>query len=78
MDDPMRRVLRAGAQIQHGQNLGARIDGQPEPEHLCGAAQPCANFVQLQVRDVQVAEAALMEEREPCLPARVSQVVMVA
>jgi hypothetical protein len=40
MDDQVRRVLRAGAEIQHGQQLGARIDGQPQPQHLCGAAQP--------------------------------------
>jgi hypothetical protein len=46
--------------MEHGQNFGARIDGQPE--HLAMAAQPGANFIQLQVREVQVAEAALMEE----------------
>jgi hypothetical protein len=62
MDEQVRRILCAGPQMEHGQNLGARIDGQPQPEHLCGDAEPCANFVQLQVRDVQVAEAALMEE----------------
>ena len=38
------------------------IDGQPQPEHLCSAAQPGAQFVQLEVGDVEVAEAALMED----------------
>jgi len=39
VDDPMRRVLRAGAEIEHGQKLGAGVDGQPQPEHL-GTAAP--------------------------------------
>jgi hypothetical protein len=62
VDEQVRRMLCAGTQMQHGQNLGARIDGQPQPEHLGGAAQPGAQFVELQMRNVQVAEAALMED----------------
>ena len=31
------------------------IDGQPEPEHVCGAAQPGAQFVQLEVRESEMA-----------------------
>ncbi len=38
------------------------IDGQPEPEDLFGAAQPGSSFVQLEMRDVEAAEAALMED----------------
>jgi hypothetical protein len=34
VDDLMRCVLRAGAQLEHGQKLGARVDSQPPPEHL--------------------------------------------
>ena len=30
--------------------------------HLCGAAQPSTQFVQLEAREVQGVEAALMEE----------------
>jgi hypothetical protein len=40
VDDPMRRVLRAGAEIEHGQKLGAGVDGQPQkdaPGYSCGA-----------------------------------------
>ncbi len=62
MDERVRRMLCATTQMQHGQNLGARIDSQPQPKHLGGAAEPCANFIQLQVWNVQVAEEALMEE----------------
>jgi hypothetical protein len=47
VDDPMGRVLRAGTQMEHGQKFGAGVDGQPEPKHLCGAAQPGAQFIQL-------------------------------
>ncbi len=40
VDDSMRQVLRAGAEMEYWYNLRAGIDGQPEPDHLCGAAQP--------------------------------------
>jgi len=62
VDEQMRRRLSAGTQMQHRQKLGARIDGQPQPEHLSGTAEPGAQFVQLEVRDMQVAEGVLMEE----------------
>ena len=61
VDEPMGHGLGAGAELEHGQNLGARIESQPQPEHLTGTAQPCANFIQLQMREVQVAEGVLME-----------------
>jgi hypothetical protein len=60
-------MLSAGTQREHRQNLGERIDGQPEPEHLRGAAEPGSNFVQLQVWDVQVVETALVQGL--CVPA---------
>jgi len=61
VDDPMRRVLRAGAEIEHGQKLGAGVDGQPQPEHLGTAAQPCSQFIQLHMRELEVAERVLMQ-----------------
>jgi hypothetical protein len=57
----MRHVLRAGAELKHRKNLGAGIDGEPEPQHLLSAAQPCAQFVQLEGREVQMEEEALMQ-----------------
>src|SRR5260370_33695767 len=33
-----------------------------QPQHLFGASQPGSNFVQLQVREVEVAEGVLVEE----------------
>jgi hypothetical protein len=62
VNDTMRRVLRTRTQLKHRDDLGEGIDGQPQPEDLGGAAQPGSQFVQLQVRKVQVAEAALMEK----------------
>jgi hypothetical protein len=61
MDDAMCQVLRAWTQMEHRKNLGARIDGQPKPQHLCGAAQPGAQFVQLEVWEPEMAEAALVQ-----------------
>ena len=57
----MGHVLRAGTELKDGEKLGARINCQPQPEHPCRAAEPCTNFVQLQVWDVQVAEGALVQ-----------------
>jgi len=37
VDEQMRHVLCSGTKLKHRQNLGERIDGQPKPEHLCGA-----------------------------------------
>ncbi len=57
----MRGVLCAGAKVQHRKNLGAGIESQPQPEHLCGAAQPRAQFVQLEVWEPEMAEGALVQ-----------------
>ena len=56
-------VLCTRTELKHRDDLGEGIDGQPQPEDLCGSTQPGLQFVQLEVREVQVAEAALMEER---------------
>ena len=61
MDERMRCVLRAGPQMEDGKNLGGGVDGQPKPQHLCGAAQPGAQFVQLEMREQEVAEIVLMQ-----------------
>jgi hypothetical protein len=45
VDDSMRGVSRARAQMEHGKKLRSGVDGQPEPEHLCGAAEPGAQLV---------------------------------
>jgi hypothetical protein len=45
MDDRLCHVLCSGTQMEHRKKLGTRVDGQPKPQHLCGAAQPGAQFV---------------------------------
>jgi len=69
--------LGAGAELKHRKNLGEGIDGQPEPEDLVGAAQPGSEFVQLEMRDVETAEAALVKGLS-VFPSADNQVVMVA
>jgi hypothetical protein len=49
VDNHVRCMLCAGAEIEHGKKLCERTDGQPEPDHLCGAAQSGSQFVQLQM-----------------------------
>jgi hypothetical protein len=60
VNDRMRRKLRAGAEMEHRKKLGEGINGQPEPQHLFGAAQPGAQFVQLEVRKPEGAKEALV------------------
>ena len=60
----MRHVLRAGTQIEDGKKLCARVDGQPQPEHLFGAAQPGAQFVQLEVRELEMARRSARARSE--------------
>ena len=59
VDDRVRRILSAGAEMEHRKNLRERIDGQPD--HLCGAAQSGAQFVPLQMWESEGAEGALVQ-----------------
>src|SRR5215831_17249770 len=40
VDELVCHVLCAGTELKHGKNLGAGINGQPEPQHLRMAAEP--------------------------------------
>ena len=62
VNDAMRRVLRARTQKEHRKKLRAGIDGQPEPQHLCGAAQPRAQFVQLEMRKPEMTEEVFVQD----------------
>jgi len=57
----MRHVLCAGTQMEHRQYLGQGIDGQPEPEHLSGAAQPSSQFIQLGMRQPEIGKEAFVQ-----------------
>ena len=48
-------MLGAETELKHRKNLGERIDGQPQPEDLLRTPQPSAQFVQLEVREAQIA-----------------------
>jgi hypothetical protein len=56
VDELMGHGLCSGTELKHGQNFGARIDGQPQLKHLGGAAQPGSQFAQLQMWELEVAE----------------------
>ena len=60
VDEDMRYVLRAGAELKHGKNLRQGTNGQPQPKDLFGAAQPGSDFIQLHVRELEVAEIVLV------------------
>jgi hypothetical protein len=68
VDEQVRHVLRARAEMKHGKNLREGINGQPE--RLCGAAHQAAQFVQLKVRDLEIAEGAFMQDLRMLASAR--------
>jgi len=43
-------------------NFRKGVDGQPEPEHLCRAAEACSQFVQLEVWELEMAEGAFVQD----------------
>jgi hypothetical protein len=47
--------------MKHGNKLREGVNCQPEPEHVCGAAQPCAQLVQLEVREPEMTEGTLVQ-----------------
>jgi hypothetical protein len=57
----MRPVLGSRTELQHRKKLGARIDGEPEPHHLLVAAEPGSQFIQLEMRELEMAEEALVQ-----------------
>jgi hypothetical protein len=57
----MRHVLGSRTELKHRKKLGARIDGEPEPHHLLVAPEPGAQFIQLEMRELEMAEEALVQ-----------------
>jgi hypothetical protein len=47
--------------MENRKDFRERVDGQPQPEHLCMVAEACAQFVQLQMWEPEMAEGALMQ-----------------
>jgi hypothetical protein len=54
--------LCSRAELKHWKNFRARINGQPQPEHLCGASEPGAQFVQLEVWKAEMAEEVFVQD----------------
>jgi hypothetical protein len=61
MDDAMCHMLGAGTELKHRKNLRARINRQPQPEDLFSAAEPCSQFVQLEVWEVEMAKGPFVQ-----------------
>ncbi len=47
--------------MEDGKQLRTGVDDQPDPEHLGGAAQPGSQFIQLEVREVEMAKGPLVQ-----------------
>jgi hypothetical protein len=62
VDEQLRHLVRSRTQLEHRNALGEWIDGHPEPQNLRVAAQACSQFIQLQMRDLEMAERALMQD----------------
>jgi len=57
----MGRVLRAETEMEDRENLRTRVDRQPQPQDVFVAAEPGAQFDQLDIRKLEVAEKVLVE-----------------
>jgi hypothetical protein len=71
MDNPLCHVLCAGTEMEHRYKLRARIDGQPQPQHVLRAAQPGSQFIQLEMWEPEMAEEAFVQGL--CVPTSASQ-----
>ena len=60
-----------GPRWRTGRIEGSGIDGQPQPEDLFGASQPGAQFIQLEMREPEMAKEALVQGL--CMLASASQ-----
>jgi hypothetical protein len=60
VDELVGHGLCSGAELKYRKNFRARINRQPEPEHLGTAAEACSQFIQLHVRELEVAERVLV------------------
>jgi hypothetical protein len=47
--------------MKHRNDFREGVDGQPQPQHLFGTAQPSAQFIRLEIRQMQMAEEALVQ-----------------
>jgi hypothetical protein len=61
MDNCVGCVLRAETEMEDGKNLRTWVDCQPQPQDAGAAAEPGAQFVQLEIRKLEVAEKVLVE-----------------
>ena len=59
----MRRVLRAGTKGQDWDEFGERVEGHPEPEHLRSTPQARAQFGELEVRQREGPQPAVVQGR---------------
>jgi hypothetical protein len=61
VDDELRHLVRPRTQLEHRNALSEGIDSHPEPEHLGVTTQARSQFIQMQVRDLQMAKGALLQ-----------------
>ena len=61
MDDDMSGVMRTGAQMKDRKQLRRGVDDQPQPQDAGMAAQPGAQFIQLQMWEPEVAEETFVQ-----------------
>jgi hypothetical protein len=44
-----------------GRSARAGVDDEPEPQHVLATPQPCSQFIQLEMRELEVAERVLVQ-----------------
>jgi hypothetical protein len=62
VDDRMRRSLRPGTEMQDRNAFRERVHHNPEPEHLDSVAEARAQFVKLEMGQMEMAEPAVVKD----------------
>ena len=61
MDHVMGSILSARTEVEHRDQLAERVNDDPEPQHVGAVTQPRAEFIQLEVGQVQLLQPAVMQ-----------------
>jgi hypothetical protein len=68
VDDHVGHSLRTRTQMEHWNDFGDRVNGEPQPQAMSSTAQPSADLIQLHMRQMEGAKGAIVQRGavRPC------------
>ena len=61
VDESVGRSLRTRTEMEHRNDFGDRVNGEPQPQALSSAAQSSADLIQLHMRQMQGTKGAVVQ-----------------